>query len=73
MNTKATYLGGRPVAEANKALPDGTYSGIWGGYEVWFILDGWRHTFRTEGGVRGTRVPCMVTISGGGQHVEVTT
>lgn len=43
-------------------IPDGEYDGIWGGYEVEFTVDGKKYKARTENGVRGMNIPCVVSV-----------
>lgn len=52
-------------------LPDGVYAGKWGGYSVEVNHNGQSHKLKTETGVRGINIPCLVTVSGSSAHVEV--
>ena len=44
------------------AVPDGTYSGLWGGYIVDFTYNGDKYRADTKNGVRGMNIPCNITI-----------
>lgn len=52
------------------AIPDGTYHGRWGGYEVEMTINGSRVTFRTEDGVRGLNIPVTVVVKDGMADVQ---
>ena len=43
-------------------LPDGIYSGVWGGYIIDVTYDGRNYSLTTEEGVRGFGIKVMVTI-----------
>lgn len=46
-------------------LPEGTYAGVQGGYEVKVVIDGATYKMRTVYGVRGFDIPVFVTIKDG--------
>jgi hypothetical protein len=64
MKTDATMLR-RTDAVACDTAPDGTYSGLWSGCHVGFSVGGVWYECQTRDGVRGIRIPCVVTIAGG--------
>lgn len=46
-------------------LPDGTYSGLWGGYIVEFECNGVAYEAETtEVGIKGIDIPCTIEIDG---------
>ena len=56
------------VADVNReALPNGKFTGTWGGYEVHFRIDDKMYLARTDVGIKGFDIPCTVWI----QHGEV--
>lgn len=50
-----------PLAE----VPDGEYYGTWGAYYAEVTIDGKRHRFRTENGIRTMNAPCVITVRDG--------
>ena len=46
-------------------LPDGFYSGVWGGYNIVVVTDGKTYELETEDGVRGSGVSVVVEIKEG--------
>ena len=46
-------------------LPDGSYSGIWGGYQVDLTHQGEKYLLKTTDGVRGMNIPCTVLVANG--------
>jgi hypothetical protein len=44
-------------------LVDGSYNGIWGGYIVTIMGNG--YTFETENGVKGINIPVAVEVKDG--------
>lgn len=57
-------------------IPDGQYTGRWGGYEINFEHDGQPVNVRTKIGVRGINIPCTFRIVDGkldDESVETTT
>lgn len=52
----------KPVAST---LPDGSYSGIWGGYIIEFNYDGKTYELTTDEGVRGMGFRVIVNIKDG--------
>lgn len=52
-------------------LPDGTYTGYWGGYVVEFHHEGQDYTLKTSIGIKGINIPCVITIKG--DDIEVFT
>jgi len=59
---------GRPVLGLH--LPNGYYSGVWGGYVVKATIDGRYLEMRTEDGIRCPRADCTVFVRGDQVHVE---
>lgn len=45
--------------------PDGTWSGVMGGYVVKFDANGENYEFRTKVGIRTMRADCTVTVTNG--------
>lgn len=60
-----------PCISTDKPTPDGTYQGVWGGYEVVFKVGGKEHKAKTKDGIRGMRIPCIVTARSGSLSVRV--
>lgn len=46
-------------------LPNGEYSGLWGGYEVTFSIAKNRYRVLTKIGVRGMNILCVVIVDKG--------
>jgi hypothetical protein len=46
-------------------LPDGLYTGIWGGYNIEVNYNGKIYSLTTEEGVRGIGIKVIVTIENG--------
>ncbi|MES2628280.1 MAG: hypothetical protein V4616_04855 [Bacteroidota bacterium] len=46
-------------------LPDGIYSGVWGGYVIEVNLNGEIYQLTTEQGVRGVNIKVVVIIKDG--------
>lgn len=58
-----------PVATT---LPDGNYSGIWGGYVIEINFQGKTYQLTTEEGVRGIGIKVVVSIKDGkGTFIEI--
>lgn len=51
--------------DVQEKLPNGSYSGVWGGYVVEFYIDGEKFEASTDVGVRGINIPCVVSINNG--------
>jgi hypothetical protein len=47
------------------SLPDGTYTGIWGGYVITLSYDKKTYELKTKEGVRGFNIKVVVTIKDG--------
>ena len=45
-------------------IPNGTYTGVWGGYVVQFEHDGETYEAKTDVGVKGINIPCTINIEG---------
>lgn len=52
-------------------LPDGTFSGVWGGYQVTFAIAGIEYEARTQEGIRTPAARCRVIVHDGGITVEL--
>ena len=46
-------------------LPDGMYSGVWGGYTIELQYNGKTYELKTEEGVRGMGIKVMVQVDNG--------
>lgn len=46
-------------------LPDGLYTGVWGGYIIVVNYDGKNYELTTEEGVRGIGIKVVVTVKDG--------
>jgi len=44
--------------------PQGSFRGLWGGYEASFLHGGFRFVVETETGVRGHDIPVSIQIQG---------
>lgn len=53
-------------------LPDGVYSGTWGGYNIEVVYGPHIYHLKTEEGVRGMGIKVMVTIKDGVATYEET-
>jgi hypothetical protein len=51
-------------------FPDGEYPGVWSGYVVEFSIAGFRFRLKTDTGVRGMNVPCVVKVESGAVTVS---
>ena len=49
----------------NVSLPDGTYNGVWGGYEIEVIFEKEQYTLSTKEGVRGIGIKVVVHVTEG--------
>lgn len=65
MTTYDIHLIERVEAVEPTQLPEGTYAGVQGGYEVKVTIDGATYKMRTVYGVRGFDIPVFVTIENG--------
>ena len=54
------------------SVPDGSYVGVQGGYEVEMDVKGQMVIFRTEKGVRGIDIPVKVMVTDGEPEVIFT-
>ena len=54
--------------KSKNKLVDGSYNGIWGGYIVTIIGNG--YTFETETGVKGINIPVTVEVEDGEAKVS---
>jgi len=73
MKANATDL--KKLLKPINELEDGTYWGEWGGYTVDFTVtneETGEHNYqiKTDRGLRGTRIPCSITIDDGNMTVE---
>jgi len=55
----------------SKTLPDGTYKGIWGGYNVKFDVNGIQYEAKTHIGIRTMRAECIVTSVDGNLSIAL--
>lgn len=53
------------------SLPNGTYNGTWGGYEVTVKIDGVIYRMKTEYGIRTPCASCVVVVENGVITVSV--
>jgi ribosomal protein L11 len=47
------------------SVPDGNYSGTWGGYIINVKIKDKEYQMKTEKGVRGINIPVVVTVKDG--------
>lgn len=66
-----TTLSDVVLAIPPEQIPDGTYSGVWGGYRVTFRAQGATYNARASNGIRTPNAPCRVTVESGRMTVEV--
>jgi len=63
------------VDEISKAaaseVPNGAYSGVWSGSEVFAVCGKKRYRFVTQECVRGTGLVCVVNVQDGAITVEI--
>jgi hypothetical protein len=52
------------------SLPNGAYAGRWSAYEAITEINGKTYRMRTEDGVRGMNVQCLVVVTDAGVMVE---
>ena len=52
-------------------LPDGEYTGSWGGYVVTIMHGGFEYWGNTADGIRTPSAPCIVTVLNGEMSVKV--
>ena len=50
------------MVPTESSLPDGTYPGIWGGYNIDVKHNGKTYHLKTDIGVRGMGFPVVVTV-----------
>jgi len=42
-------------------IPDGTYNGLWSGYDI--VLEGYKNIkIKTSDGIKGINIPCTIEI-----------
>lgn len=64
--TFSKVIYGRKVVDFDITdLPDGEYSGMWGGYVAVIDMDEFQIEFRTEEGIRTPATPCVVMVKDG--------
>ena len=54
-----------PNSGESLTLPDGSYSGLWGGHEINLNYKGKVYRLETEDGVRGFNIPVSVSVDNG--------
>lgn len=67
MKTNAALISS-PTLASN--LPNGSYPGIWSGYEVDVTIGNQVFKVKTAYGIRGINIPCTVTVENGVVTVE---
>jgi|WetSurMetagenome_2_1015567.scaffolds.fasta_scaffold712230_2 hypothetical protein len=60
-----------PTVIPLSVLPRGEHEGIWGGYKVWFTVDGVEYELETVNGVRSPSEPCIIHVYGDNVTVEL--
>lgn len=48
-----------------RIIPNGVYPGVWGGYEVRTVIDGWKVRIATKEGIRTHDAECEVHVRNG--------
>ncbi len=53
------------LVKIEATLPDGLYSGLWGGYEIKILYNNEEYVLTTLIGVKGMNYPVIVTVKEG--------
>ena len=67
---KTTVVGKLKQVVEVDTIPDGIYTGRWGGYSLNFYVGGTYYEAKTSNGVRGLNCPCNVISKDGEISVE---
>ena len=53
------------------SIPNGSYSAVWGGYEIKANIRGITYRFRTDVGIKTPRAECTLTVLDGDISVTI--